>query len=298
MGALLAIFAVAVLAASGSSKKTTQQTQPVLPPYTPPTPPVDNRPPAPQGDVVVTDWGLFGNLAGVQAILIDLGYNLGSKGADGKWGKKTRAAVHQFQQMAKSLLTMVVRQDGKLDNGTLAALEVALDVSVSGGQWPTPEEWTHGAGLFPEDPPTPEEQADQSMLQNEAFWGDRMAELWAIDSSGLMEADICQFGTQTPAGQSVLPWIDDYTLSSWLTMLAYWSLHVGLAPIEIYDETGAWVETMGDPCQSTTAPLNPSAFMPFSQEWHDATTYRDSWLRINNHVLDAMGQRNITDERI
>lgn len=65
------------------------------------------------------------NKAGVKKLqqnLITLGYPVGSSGADGYWGKNTRAAVVRFQQANKSL-----KVDGMAGGGTLALLQKLVD---------------------------------------------------------------------------------------------------------------------------------------------------------------------------
>jgi len=58
----------------------------------------------------------------VQKLLMELGYDLGSSGADGIFGKKTEAAVLQFQK------DYGIKVDGIVGNQTLTVLQTAVSV--------------------------------------------------------------------------------------------------------------------------------------------------------------------------
>ena len=68
---------------------------------------------------VLKRWDKGTEVAYVQATLMELGYDLGSWGADGDFGKKTEEAVKQFQK------DHGLEPDGKVGEKTLRAMEDA-----------------------------------------------------------------------------------------------------------------------------------------------------------------------------
>jgi hypothetical protein len=98
--------------------------------------------------------GHVGNMQEMQEALIDLGFSVGPFGADGNWGKNTKAAVKSFQiyvnndgtplydyfhsgEQAFDWDVMVLREDGEPDRPTLEAINEAMGV-LADGYWIPP----------------------------------------------------------------------------------------------------------------------------------------------------------------
>ncbi len=135
---IILLGAAALLLASGGKKKKsssgTSASYSKLPPHSPPALPKKAKA-AGSGYSNVTRE----RMQWIQTSLAALGYDVGSKGMDGKYGPDTKAAVRAFQEDHKDTLG---KPDGKPGKNTQSMLEQALanrDAAQAQGQAPQDE---------------------------------------------------------------------------------------------------------------------------------------------------------------
>jgi hypothetical protein len=179
---LIAIGALMLAGAAGTKRKKKSARRPAPGPQPGPQPPVYDEVPEEEEHIdPANPWSPFPNLQELQDALIILGFSVGSKGADGKWGAGTKGGVTDFQIHINDVYGLELREDGEPDPPTRTAIGVGLDLFAV-EQWLFPGEAEKGEGI-PDDqppqeaedlPPPPESGEWYPEDPEEVTWSDRI----------------------------------------------------------------------------------------------------------------------------
>lgn len=105
-------------------------------PDVPPDDKDDTDPPAPDPAPEDREWGDFEDAEQVQRALIHLGFNVGSTGADGVWGSKSKSALRNFIIVGNKIIGTALAVTGTPNDQNMELLKQAL-VRKAGPGWPT-----------------------------------------------------------------------------------------------------------------------------------------------------------------
>lgn len=128
---LLFVAAIMMGAAAAGRKRKAKMT---VPPQ-----PVPQPQPEEEKHDITNQWAPFPDLKAMQQGLDVLGFDVGPKGPDGRWGSDTQGALSDFQIHVNDVYEMNLREDGEPDAPTRTAVGVGLDL-LAVDQWTFPGE--------------------------------------------------------------------------------------------------------------------------------------------------------------